>query len=72
MLSPSTNYRPTWANNNSGRPGNILSHFTFNNQLQINNVTEGGKEGKVMHFYDDFQNDPYQTPTLTSDQQQQI
>ena len=35
-------------------------------------MTEGGKEGEVMHIYEDYQNHSYQPPTLTSDQQQQI
>ena len=42
------------------------------NQPQIKNVAEGGKEGEVMHVYEDCRNHPYQPPTLTSDQQQQI
>ena len=33
------------------------------NQPQINNVTVGGKEGEVMHIYEDYQNRPYQIPT---------
>ena len=42
------------------------------NQPQINNVKEGGKEGEVMHVYEDYRNHPYQPPTLTLDQHQQI
>ena len=42
------------------------------NQPQINNVTEGGKQGEVMHINEDYRNYPYQPPTLMSDQQQQI
>ena len=42
------------------------------NQPQTSNVTEGGKEGKAMHAHEDYQNCPYQPPTLTPDQQQQI
>ena len=42
------------------------------NQPQINNVTEGGKEGEVMHINEDYRNYPYQPPRLMSDQQQQF
>ena len=42
------------------------------NQTQTNNVTESGEEGEATHIYEDYQNHPYQLPTLTSDQQQQI
>ena len=35
-------------------------------------MTEGGEEGEAMHIHEDYQNRPYQPPTLTSDQQQQI
>ena len=42
------------------------------NKPQINNVTESGKEGEVMHVYEDYQSHPYQQPTLVPDQQQQI
>ena len=42
------------------------------NQPQINNVKESGKEGEVMHVYEDYRNHPYQPPTLTLDQHQQI
>ena len=42
------------------------------NQPQATNVTEGGEEGKAMHVHGDYRNHPYQPPTLTSDQQQQI
>ena len=35
-------------------------------------MTAGQEEGEVMHFYEDYQNHPYQPQTLTSDQQQQI
>ena len=42
------------------------------NQPQTNNVTEGGEEVEVMHVHKDYQNHPYQPPTLTPDQQQQI
>ena len=42
------------------------------NQTQTNKVTEGGEEGEAMHVHEDYQNHPYQLPTLTSDQQQQI
>ena len=42
------------------------------NHPQTNNVTEGGEEGEAMHIHEDYQNRPYQPPTLTSDQQQQI
>ena len=42
------------------------------NQPQTNNVTEGGEESEAMHIHVDYQNHPYQPPTLTPDQQQQI
>ena len=42
------------------------------NQPQTNNVTEIGEEGEAMHVSEDYQNRPYQPPTLTPDQQQQI
>ena len=42
------------------------------NQPQTNNVTESGEEGEAMHVHRDYQNCPYQLPTLTPDQQQQI
>ena len=35
-------------------------------------MTAGQEEGEVMHFYEDYQNHPYQPQTLASDQQQQI
>ena len=35
-------------------------------------MTEGGEEGEAMHIHEDYQNHPYQLPTVTSDQQQQI
>ena len=35
-------------------------------------MTEGEEEGEVMHTHEDYQNQPYQLLTLTSDQQQQI
>ena len=42
------------------------------NQPQINNVTVGGEEAEAMHVHEDYQNDPYQPPTTTPNQQQQI
>ena len=42
------------------------------NQPQNNNVREGGEEGEAMHVHEVYQNYPYQTPTLTPNQQQQI
>ena len=42
------------------------------NQPQINNVAEDGKNGEAIDVHEDYQNHPYQPPTLTSDQQQQI
>ena len=42
------------------------------NQIQIDNVTEGGEEGEAMRVHEDYRNHPYQPATLTSDQQQQI
>ena len=41
------------------------------NQPQINNVAEDGKNGEAMDVHEDYKNHPYQPPTLTSDQQQQ-
>ena len=41
------------------------------NQPQINNVAEDGNNGEAMDVHEDYQNHPYQPPTLTSDQQQQ-
>ena len=41
------------------------------NQPQTNNMTEGGEEGETIHVHEDYQNHPYQPPTLTPDQQQQ-
>ena len=41
-------------------------------QPQTNNMIEGGEEGEAMHVHEDYQNRPYQLPTLTTDQQQQI
>ena len=35
-------------------------------------MTEGGEEGEAMHIHEDYRNHPYQPPTVTSDQQQQI
>ena len=35
-------------------------------------MTEGGEEDEAMHGHEDYRNHPYQPPTLTSDQQQQI
>ena len=35
-------------------------------------MTEVGKEGEVMHVYEDYRNYPFQPPTLMLDQQQQI
>ena len=40
------------------------------NQTQTSNLTEGGEEGETTHVHEDYQNHPYQPPTLTSDQQQ--
>ena len=42
------------------------------NQPQTNNVTKDGEKGEAMHAHEDYRNHPYQPPTLTSDQQQQI
>ena len=42
------------------------------NHPQINNVTEGGEEGEPMHVHEDYRNQPYNPPTLTWDQKQQI
>ena len=42
------------------------------NQPQTNNVTEGEEEDKAMHVHEEYRNHPYQSPTLMSDQQQQI
>ena len=42
------------------------------NQLQTNNVAEDGEEDEAMQVHEDYQNHPYQSPTLTSDQEQQI
>ena len=42
------------------------------NQPQTNNVTVGGEEAEAMHVHEDYQNDPYQPPTPTPNQQQQI
>ena len=42
------------------------------NQLQANNAAEGGAESKVMDVHEEYRNYPYQPPTLTADQQQQI
>ena len=42
------------------------------NQTQTKNVTEGGEQDEAMHVHEDYRNHPYQPPTLTSDQQQQI
>ena len=47
-------------------------HIQLPNQPQINDVTEVGKEGKVMDVYEGYQNHPYQPPILMPDQQQQI
>ena len=35
-------------------------------------MTEDGEESEAMHVHEDYQTYPYQPPTLTSDQQQQI
>ena len=35
-------------------------------------MTEGGEEGEAMYIHEDYQNQCYQLPTLTPDQQQQI
>ena len=35
-------------------------------------MTEGGEEGEAMQVHKDYQNHPYQSPILQSDQQQQI
>ena len=35
-------------------------------------MTEGGEEEEAMHAHEGYQNHPYQLPTLTPDQQQQI
>ena len=53
---------------------NYLESFSIQqpNQPQINNMTVAGKDGEIMHVYGDYQNHPYQLPTLTSDYQQQI
>ena len=42
------------------------------NQPQTNIVTEGGEEGEAVHLHEDYQNQPYQLPTLMPGQQQQI
>ena len=34
-------------------------------------MKEGGEKGEAMHVNEDYQNHPYQPPTLTVDQQQQ-
>ena len=39
------------------------------NRPHLINVTEGGKEGEVMHVYGDHRSHSYQRPTRTSDQQ---
>ena len=52
---------------------NCLESFCVQqqNQPQINNVAEDGKNGEAMDVHEDYQNHPYQPPTLTSDQQRQ-
>ena len=45
---------------------------SFYIQQPTNNMTEGGEEGEAMHGHEDYRNHPYQPPTLTLDQQQQI
>ena len=42
------------------------------NQPQTDNVTEGGEEGEATYVHEDCRTHPYQPPTLTPDQQQQI
>ena len=42
------------------------------NQPQTNNVAESGEESEAMHVHEDYRNHPYQLPTFTPDQQQQI
>ena len=46
-------------------------YFQQPNQPQANNVIEAGEEGEAVHAHKDYQNHPYQTPTLMSDHQQQ-
>ena len=41
------------------------------NQPQTNNVKEGGEESEAMHVHEDYQNHPYQSPTLMADLRQQ-
>ena len=36
-------------------------------QPQTNNMIEGGEEGEAMHVHEDYQNRPYQLPTLMTD-----
>ena len=42
------------------------------NHPQTNNVTEDGDEGEAIHIHEGYWNYPYQPPTHTPDQQQQI
>ena len=42
------------------------------NQPETNNLTEGGEKEEAMHTHKGYKNHPYQPPTLTPDQQQQI
>ena len=42
------------------------------NQPQTDNVTEGGEEDEATYVHEDYRTHPYQPPTLTPDQQQQI
>ena len=38
------------------------------NQPQTNNVKESGEDGEAIHVHEDYQNRPYQPPTLMPNQ----
>ena len=74
MLSSLDNLSNNLSNKQFRETRKYLESFYIQqpNQPQTNNVTESGEEGEAIHIHEDYQNCPYQPPTFTPDQQQQI
>ena len=74
MLSPLDELSSNLSKDHFRETRNYLESFYVQQpkQPQTKNAAEGGKEGEVIHVYEDYRNHPYQPPTLTSDQRQQI
>ena len=57
MLFSLTYYPATWAKTNTRKYLGSL-YVQQPNQPQINNVTESGEEGEIMHVHEDYENQP--------------